>query len=170
MTTLPESLYDPRTLPLSSIKIPPAEDPLLAFFTNLIMRHGKRQDAARVVAKTLVHLHAFTHAPPLPILRQAVALAAPLVSSYEIRRAGKSYVFPRALSERQRTARALKTIIKASERRGGQHAPERLAREVLAVIKGDSSVLQVKEQAHKFAVLHRASVLSPPKVPKSFKV
>ncbi|KAI0824888.1 ribosomal protein S7 [Trametes gibbosa] len=154
----------------ANIHIPPAEDPLLHLFTSLIMRHGKRQEAARATTKMLLHLHAFTQQPPLPLLRQAVLVGSPFLRCRQFKRAAKQFVFPMPLSERQRTRTAIQWILDASDTKGGKHLPERVAREVVAVLKGESQVLRNKEQVHKLAVLHRGNVLRPPRVPKSNKV
>lgn len=142
------------------IHIPPAEDPLLHLFTSLVMFDGKRQTASRVVTKMLLHIHAFTKAPPLPILRQAVDTAAPLLRCRQFKRAAKQYVFPMPLSERQRARTAIKWIWEAAKTRGGKHVSERLAREVIAIVKGESEVLKKKSDVHKLAVLHRCVIVS----------
>lgn len=138
-----------------TIHVPPAEDPLLHLFTSLIMRDGKRQQASRIISKMLLHIHAFTKAPPLPIVRQAVDMAAPLLRCRSFKRAAKQFVFPMPLTERQRTRQAVDWILQASEAKGGKGAGERVAREIIAVIKGDSAVLKLKSDVHKLAVLHR---------------
>ena len=138
------------------IHVPPAEDPLLHLFTSMIMVHGKRQQASRVVTRMLLHIHAFTQAPPMPILRQAIAAASPLLRCRSFKRAAKQFVFPFPLSERQRTWQAIDWIIKESRlRRGGRLDEERLAREIIGIVRGDSEVLKKKEAVHKLAVLHR---------------
>ena len=139
----------------ANIHIPPAEDPLLHLFTSCVMKHGKRQEATRVTAKMLLHLHAFTKAPPLPIFREAIAKASPLLRCRQFKRAAKQYVFPMPLNERQRARQAIKWILDSSDKKGGKHLPERAAREVIAVIKGDSEVIKKKVDVHKLAVLHR---------------
>ncbi|KAI0646627.1 ribosomal protein S7 [Trametes meyenii] len=151
----------------AAIHIPPAEDPLLHLFTSCVMKHGKRQEAARVTSKMLLHIHAFTKAPPLPILRQAVVTAAPLLRCRQFKRAAKQFVFPMPLNERQRARQAIMSILKASNSKGGKHLAERAAREVIAVIKGDSTAIKNKIDVHKLAVLHRGNVVRPPRVPKS---
>ncbi|KAI1786849.1 ribosomal protein S7 [Ganoderma leucocontextum] len=149
------------------IHIPPAEDPLLHLFTSMVMFDGKRQMASRVVTQMLLHIHAFTKAPPLPILRQAIDTAAPLLRCRQFKRAAKQYVFPMPLSERQRARTAIKWIWEAAKNKGGKHVPERLAREVIAVVKGESDVLKKKSDVHKLAVLHRGNIVKPPRVPRS---
>ena len=141
------------------IHIPPAEDPLLHLFTSMVMFDGKRHTATRVVSRMLLHIHAFTKAPPLPILRQAIDTAAPLLRCRQFKRAAKQYVFPMPLSERQRARTAIKWIWEAAKNKGGRHVEERLAREIIAIVKGESEVLKKKSDVHKLAVLHRCVVV-----------
>ncbi|KAI0289962.1 ribosomal protein S7 domain-containing protein [Russula brevipes] len=143
--------------PPPALDIPPAEDPLLQFMTNTIMRHGKRQRASRIVSRMLLWVHSLTRAPPLDIVRQAVLLAAPAVRNMSHTNGGKIISRPIALSEKQRTRYALKWILKASGNRPGQTLEERLAREIIAIIQGTSSVLAEKERAHTFAMVNRGN-------------
>ncbi len=144
----------PKSLP-PILDIPPAEDPLLQFMTNSIMRHGKRKRASRIVSRMLLWVHSLTRAPPLEIAREAVLLAAPAVRSMSHTHGGKIISRPIALSEKQRTRYAVKWILKASDNRPGQTLEERLAREIIATIQGTSSVLVEKERAHTFAMVNR---------------
>ncbi|KAH9967505.1 ribosomal protein S7 domain-containing protein [Russula dissimulans] len=141
-----QSLLPPHPPP--ALDIPPAEDPLLQFVTNTIMRHGKCKRASRTA-------HSLTRAPPLEIIREAVLLAAPAVRTMSHTHGGKIVSRPIALSEKQRTRYAVKWILKASDNRSGQTLEERLAREIIATVQGTSSVLTEKERAHTFAMVNR---------------
>ncbi|KAH9169368.1 ribosomal protein S7 domain-containing protein [Lactarius sanguifluus] len=143
--------------PPPMLDIPPAEDPLLQFMANTIMRHGKRKRASRIVSRMLLWVHSLTRAPPLDIVRQAVLLAAPAVRSMSHTHGGKIVSRPIALSEKQRTRYAVKWILKASENRPGQTLEERLAKEIVATLQGTSSVLAEKERAHTFAMVNRGN-------------
>ncbi|KAF8263376.1 ribosomal protein S7 domain-containing protein [Lactarius quietus] len=144
-------------VPPPMLDIPPAEDPLLQFMANTIMRHGKRKRASRIVSRMLLWVHSLTRAPPLDIVRQAVLLAAPAVRSMSHTHGGKIISRPIALSEKQRTRYAVKWIIKASENRPGQTIEERLAREIIATLQGTSSALTEKERVHTFAMVNRGN-------------
>ncbi|KAI9061635.1 ribosomal protein S7 [Trametes sanguinea] len=152
-----------------TIHIPPAEDPLLHLFTSCIMKDGKRHAAAARTAKMLLHIHAFTKAPPLPIFREAIMTAAPLLRCRQFKRAAKQYVFPMPLTERQRARMAIAWILEAAKKRGGVDSSEQFAREIIEILKGEknNAVIKKKLEMHKLAVLHRGNVLRPPKVPKS---
>ncbi|KAG9020262.1 hypothetical protein FS837_008387 [Tulasnella sp. UAMH 9824] len=155
--TLSSMPLAPSPPTFSPVFIPPAEDPLLSLLTNIIMRDGKRHRAARLVTDTLSYLHSVTLAPPLPILREAVRLASPAVKVVTLRKSAKNLPSPRALNERQSTKQALRWILAASEKRSDKSLTHRLAKEVVAVVRGDSDVLKRKEEVHRLAVVNRAN-------------
>jgi small subunit ribosomal protein S7 len=140
------------------LNIPPAEDPLLRYLTSIIQTHGHRVKAARITSRTLLHIHAFTRAPPLRIIREAVAAAAPAVKCLAHRRGTKTVYKPIALGEKQRVRFALQWILKASDSKAGQTLEERLAREFIAVIQGKSTAITRKEEVHQFAMVNRCVV------------
>lgn len=142
--------YAPFALPVRA-------DPLLAFFTNLIMKEGKKASAERTVSTMLAHIRNATNSTPLPIVQRAVELTAPLVRMQTRKTGGKSVQVPMALNERQRTRRALTWIIDASAKRPDREFAKRLAAEFLAVVDGQSGVLGRREEAHKVAMMNRAN-------------
>ncbi|TFK35497.1 ribosomal protein S7 domain-containing protein [Crucibulum laeve] len=140
--------------------VPPADDPLLKFLTTSIMTHGHGSRAAKMTSECLLHIHTLTRAPPLPILREAIDKASPAVRTMNHRNSGKNVMKPRALSERQRTKQGIKWILDASEAKPGMTFPERLARELIAVIQGNSSALTKKLEVHKLAMVNRGGLPS----------
>jgi hypothetical protein len=74
-----------------------------------------------------------------------------------MRKSMKSVPTPRALTERQRTRQAIAWILKAAEkgRRVTAKREERIAKEVLAILEGESEVFKWLEQRHKEAALAR---------------
>jgi small subunit ribosomal protein S7 len=137
------------------LAIPPADDPLLAYLASRLMNNGHRARASRQASRVLLHLHAFTRAPALPILREALHAAAPAVRTISTRRGAKQIFRPVALGEKQRMWYALTWIMDASVNRNGQTVEERIARELIAILQGESSVLKKKEEVHKFAMVNR---------------
>ena len=142
----------------SNMVIPPAEDPLLQYLTATVQKHGHRAKAARITSRTLLHLHAFTRSPPLPVLREAILTASPAVRSMIHRQGAKNVAKPVALGEKQRTRFALQWILDASKKRTGRTIEERLARELIAVIQGTSEALKKKEEVHRFAMVNRSAI------------
>lgn len=151
----------PRVITRSStssnyvLDIPPAEDPLLAYITSALTSRGKRAQASRIVARMMLYLHALTRSPPLPVIREAVAAAAPAVRTTSTRIGAKAHFRPIALGEKQRTRFAVQWILNASEGKPGKKVEERLAREIIAVLQGSSEALKKKAEVHKFATVNR---------------
>jgi small subunit ribosomal protein S7 len=165
---------DPFALPLQPIEpvsaipkvdldtmhhhIPPAESPLLHLLATTIMQHGEFARAQKIVSKMLLHIFAATRSPPMPIVEQAVLAASPAVRCRKQKqRGGKSAMKPMALSERQRISLGLRWILEAADARKvpGKKLEERLAREMIAVLKGSSGVLEKKKRMHEEAMANR---------------
>ncbi|THV06888.1 ribosomal protein S7 [Dendrothele bispora CBS 962.96] len=141
------------------MNIPPQEDPLLHYIASRLMRHGHRARASQIVSRILLHIHAYTRAPPLPILRQAIFAAAPAVRCLNHRRATKQVLKPIALSEKQGIWYAVEWILKECEdQKGPMRTEEKFAREIIKIIRRDSKVLENKERMHKEAMLNRGNV------------
>jgi len=151
------------------IFVPPPQDPLLFMLTSELMQHGKRVRAARSVTEMLGYLHSITQVPPLALFREAVSLASPSVKVITYRKPSKNVQIPFPLGEKQRTKIAVKWIIKASEARPHKSLPQRLAHEVLAILKGgENAVLKKKEAMHQLAVVNRSVI--PPSMIQYFPV
>ncbi|KAJ7638241.1 ribosomal protein S7 [Roridomyces roridus] len=167
----------PKHEPL--INIPPPEDPLLSFLSSMIMKHGERAKARRRVAQTLLHIHAFTRAPPMPILREAVLLSSPAVRVRSKTVGARVVHTPFALTEKQRTRSGIEWLLEASKSRPGRTLEERLARQMIDVLqrtftaRGEdkpdyAGVLQIKQKAHEFAMVNRGTVRVDPAEQRAF--
>lgn len=137
--------------------IPPAQDPLLHLFANLLMKDGKFTVASKRVSELLQEIHIMTQAPPLPLLREAVLKVSPAVKSLKHRRGGKTLYKPVALNERQRTSQGIRFLVDNVNEKGtpGKRIAQRLALEVLAILNGKSKVLDKKLEAHRLAMVNR---------------
>lgn len=71
------------------------------------------------------------------------------------RHGAKNVAKPVALGEKQRTRFALEWILEQSKHRSGQTFEERLARELIAIVQGESDVLEKKKKVHQFAMVNR---------------
>ncbi|KAJ7265992.1 ribosomal protein S7 domain-containing protein [Mycena haematopus] len=170
----PLDSYGRRQTHQPLMNLPPPEDPLLQFLTSLIMRHGERAKARRVVSRTLTYIFALTRAPPLPIMRQAVLLASPAVKTKSQTHGAKVVHVPMALSEKQRTHYGLMWLVAASRARVGRRLEERLAREMVDIVQRihdapdkpldtrHPGALGLKYDMHKFATVNRGGVRIEP--------
>ncbi|KAL0252388.1 hypothetical protein I308_101779 [Cryptococcus tetragattii IND107] len=140
--------------------LPPPLDPTLDLLTNCLMKHGKKSDAQKMVHNILALLQGSTHLPPQPLLRQSILLASPSIKILSMRKSAKTILTPRALNERQRTRQGIAWILKAAEkgRKGGVSRDQRIAKEVLAVLEGQSEVFKWLEDVHKVGYLNRSNM------------
>ncbi|KAG1773832.1 hypothetical protein EDD22DRAFT_965115 [Suillus occidentalis] len=97
--------------------------------------HGKHARAKRIVSRTLLYNHALTRAP-LSILRHALITTSPAVKCISQKRLGKNV-----------------------QNKSGKRVEERLAREIIAVVNGDSKAIADKELANKQAMVNRGNAL-----------
>ncbi|KAL0947767.1 hypothetical protein HGRIS_013844 [Hohenbuehelia grisea] len=140
------------------IDIPPAEDPLLHYIASCLQQHGHRARATRTTSRMLMHIHTLTRSDPVPIVREAILRAAPAVKCLNHRQGSKNIAKPVALGEKQRVRMAFEWILESSKTRLNVHTlEERLAREMIAVLTGDSGVLKKKEAVHQFAMVNRGN-------------
>ncbi|KAF7301092.1 Ribosomal protein [Mycena indigotica] len=159
------------------LNIPPPEDPLLHLLASMIMTHGERAKANRIVSNTLLHIYTLTRAPPLPILRQAVLYASPAVKTMTRTHGAKIVHTPIALSEKQRTHYGISMLLEAAKKRTGRRLEERLAREMVDILQkvhtsieanqrsGNVSwggALDKKMEQHRFAMVNRGGVRIAP--------
>jgi small subunit ribosomal protein S7 len=93
-------------------------------------------------------------------------MAAPAVRCMTHKHGTKNVSKPIPLGEKQRTRHAVKWILEACEKKMGRTLEERLAREMVAIIRGESEALRKKEEIHRFAMVNRcicfSSCLWPP--------
>ncbi|KAK0532295.1 hypothetical protein OC835_003390 [Tilletia horrida] len=145
------------TLGYTKDNLPTKTDPTLAFFVGILMRDGKKAASSRTVMNVLAHLNEWTSSPPLPLFVEAINRASPLVRMQSSKSGGKITQIPIPLNPRQSKHRGIKAIIEASKKRSDRYISTRIAREMVAVLEGSSSVLSRKEEQHKVAMANRAN-------------
>lgn len=153
------------TKPVGIYEIPPVEDPLLSFMTNLMMTSGKKATARHHVSDMLGLLAQRTGSKdPMAAVRQAVRAASPDVRISQQKRGAKSVSVPIALGERQKVRQGIMWILQASDKRSSESAGgskqfgKRVALEIEAILNGNSEVLKKKDQLHAAATVNRANV------------
>ncbi|PVG04784.1 ribosomal protein S7 [Serendipita vermifera] len=143
--------------PAPRLMIPPPEDPLLHYLTSHLMKHGERHKASRRVANILAEIHRIKNSPPLPILRDAIFAASPSIKMKSHKKHAKSLQVPTPLNDRQRAFFAIKWLISVSKNRSERKLEERVAKEVIKIVEGESEVLRKKAEVHKLAVANRSN-------------
>ena len=153
--------------------LPPEKHPMLQLLATYIMSKkvrkkpkdvnepynkpfgGKYARAAKLTSQMLLFIQSSTRSPPMPIVQQAILDASPAVKCLRQKRGAKVLVKPQALNERQRIGKGIEWILEACRYRPGITFPERLAQEILGVLKGESKALNKKTEQHEFATVNR---------------
>jgi len=92
------------------------------------------------------------------LVRHAALAAAPAVRLKSHKRGSKNVQMPVALSEKQRIRAGLKAMLKSSEGKQGKTVQERMAREVVGVVRGASGALEQKAVVHRVAMVNRGNL------------
>ncbi|CAG8586054.1 18930_t:CDS:2 [Acaulospora morrowiae] len=133
-------------------------DPSIILLTDLIMKDGKKARAQRYVSDCCLEIRKQTNNNPYKIIKAAIEKASPLVGHLSFKKGSKAIQIPCPLNERQKHHKAIKWILKASDKRPGKKFSNRLALEILAVINGQSQALQQKDAVHKLALANRENL------------
>lgn len=144
---------------LKDLPLPPRKDPVLEHVTNMIMRHGKKQVAERIISRALHLVYCQTRKDPVELLKKSLDEMAPLmvVKTFSTKVA-KSAVIPVPLNQRQRNRIAWKWIVEGANKRVSSDFAVRLGEELVAVSKGIGSGFDKRDQIHKMAIAHRAYI------------
>lgn len=143
-------------------RFPPDEDPLLRQFSRFVMRDGKLHTAHTHMHDMLDQIRHLTAQEPLPLVRRAVGLAAPMFRNvYQRITATKRVTLPLPLDEKHRVRQALEWIVNASQKRKSEKVfGRRLAHEILAVVDGNSDVIRKRDEVHRQATIARYCTLT----------
>lgn len=144
---------------LKDVPIPQRKDPILQHVTNMIMRHGKKQRAEKILSRALYLVFCQTRQDPVEVLKKSLDDLAPLmmVKTFSTGVA-KAAVIPVPLNQKQRHRIAWKWIVEGTEKRASSDFSVRLGEELVSVFKGNSSGFDKRDQLHKTAIAHRSYI------------
>lgn len=139
--------------------IPIISDPVIDNFTNLIMRHGKKSKARKILSRALYIVYLKTRRDPLEILHETLDKLGPLMST-KVQKTGaaKNRTVPYPLNTRQRNRFAITWILQGADKKRSSDYSVRLAEEIISAFEGKSSGYDRKAQMHKAAMAHRAYI------------
>ncbi|QLL31508.1 hypothetical protein HG536_0B03710 [Torulaspora globosa] len=144
---------------LKDVPIPQRRDPVVQHVTNMIMRHGKKQRAEKILSRALYLVFCHLRQDPVQILKKALDDLAPLMMVRTFNTGvAKAAVIPVPLNQRQRNRIAWKWIVEGASKRASSDFSVRLGEELIAVFKGNSSGFDKRDQIHKTAIAHRAYI------------
>lgn len=135
---------------------PKYQDRLVARFTNVLMRRGKRSTAESITygAFNLVEDRAQEEA--LRVFKRALENVRPRVEVKSRRVGGATYQVPVEVRPDRGTSLAMRWIIRSARARSGKSMPEKLAAEFMEAASERGEAVKKREDAHRMADANKA--------------
>lgn len=125
-------------------------------FTNLIMRHGKKSVASKVLNLSLVKASEQLGLTEGQLLIQFLDNVKPSIDARSKRVGSTSYVIPYAITNEQSISLALKILIKVARERKEKSFVDRLVNELIDASNNRGASVRKKNEIHKLAELNKS--------------
>lgn len=144
---------DPRIV----IPDPKFNDALVAKFTNVLMKAGKKSVARKLLYQAMDEIgNREKEMPPMEVVKTAVEHVKPTVEVKSRRVGGSTYQVPVEVRPQRRQALAIRWIIQNAQSRGGRSMEAKLANELMDAFKNRGGAVRKKEDVHRMADANRA--------------
>ncbi|ODV80553.1 ribosomal protein S7 [Suhomyces tanzawaensis NRRL Y-17324] len=160
-----EQKFEPSEQQLAEVEefankgIPLKSDPIVDSLTNMIMRHGKKSKAQKIISKAFYIIYLKTRKDPVQILYETLDKLGPLVTTRtQLTGTAKNKLVPVPLTKKQRNRYAITWILDSSSKKKSPDFSVRLAEEIIAAYEGKSAGYDKKAQMHKTAMSSRANI------------
>ncbi len=130
--------------------------PLIAKFTNHLMKKGKKTVAQNVLYSALQIVSEKTKQDPLDVLDKAIKNVAPQLEVKSRRIGGAHYQIPIEVRGERRVTLAFRWIIGAARSRKGKPMREKLAQELIDASNKQGDAFKKMEDVRRMAEANRA--------------
>ena len=130
--------------------------PVVAKFINVIMQHGKKTVAERIVYTAFDRVQEKTKQEPMTVFDAAMNNVTPLVELKSKRVGGANYQVPREVRGERRMALAFRWLIDAARAKKGKPMAEKLAEELMLAAKNEGAAVKKKQDTHRMAEANKA--------------
>ncbi len=135
---------------------PKYHDKVLAKFINMLMRHGKKSIAEKIVYGALDEIGRKRNADSLELFNQALHNLRPVVEVKSRRVGGATYQIPIEVRQDRAMTLAMRWLVGAAKNRGEKNMGLRLAGELLDAADNRGTAIRRREDTHKMAEANRA--------------
>ena len=129
---------------------------LLAKFVNIIMVHGKKSVAEKIVYTALDTMSERLGRNHLVVFEEALENVRPSVEVKSRRVGGSTYQVPSEVRPVRRNALAMRWLGEAARRRSEKSMAVRLAAEMMDAVGNKGSAVKKREDVHKMAEANKA--------------
>lgn len=138
-----------------------APDPLyrnerVAKLINIIMRHGKKSLAERIVYGAFEIIKSRGHEDPVAVFEKALEHVMPVVEVRPRRVGGATYQVPIEVPPHRQLSLGMRWLVEAARNRSEKTMQERLANELLEALENRGGAVKKKEDTHRMAEANRA--------------
>ena len=128
----------------------------VAKFMNLIMSHGKKSVAEKIIYGAFDEISKKSDKEPIEVFEKALDEVGPMVEVKARRVGGATYQIPMEVRPARRSALAMSWIATYSRSRSEKNMTLRLANELLDACEGRGEAVKKKEDTHRMAEANRA--------------
>jgi small subunit ribosomal protein S7 len=128
----------------------------LAKFMAVIMRHGKKSAAEKIIYGALDILAERSKRDAIEVFNQALDNVRPMVEVKSRRVGGATYQVPVEVRSARQTALAMRWITEAARGRSGKSMGARLADELMDAAEKRGNAIKKREDVHRMAEANKA--------------
>ena len=125
-------------------------------FINVVMLHGKKAVAERIVYGALDFIEKKANKNPIEIFQLALNNAKPAVEVKSRRVGGANYQVPVEVRPARRSALAMRWLREAAKKRGEKSMGLRLANELLEAAENRGGAVKKRDEVHRMAEANKA--------------
>lgn len=135
---------------------PKYKSDLLAKFINMLMKHGKKAIAEKIVYTALEQASERGKKESIELLESALDNVSPVVEVKSRRVGGATYQVPVEVRPTRRTTLAMRWIIDSARKRNEKSMAKRLAGELLDASEKRGVAVKKREETHRMADANKA--------------
>ena len=137
------------------------EDPkykniIVSKFINILMLHGKKTIAEKILYSTLEKISTQKKQVPIKIFQDVLNNVKPQVEVKSRRIGGATYQVPNEVKADRAQALAIRWLVEAARKRSGKSMQDKLYQEFLDAFNNKGGAVKKREDVHKMAEANKA--------------
>ena len=137
------------------------EDPkykniIVSKFINILMLHGKKTIAEKILYSTLEKISTQKKQVPIKIFQDVLNNVKPKVEVRSRRIGGATYQVPNEVKADRAQALAIRWLVEAARKRSGKSMQDKLYQEFLDAFNNKGGAVKKREDVHKMAEANKA--------------
>ena len=138
------------------IEDPQYADNTISKFINILMLHGKKTIAEKILYSTLEKISAQKKQVPIKIFQDVLNNVKPKVEVRSRRIGGATYQVPNEVKADRAQALAIRWLVEAARKRSGKSMQDKLYQEFLDAFDNKGGAVKKREDVHKMAEANKA--------------